>query len=234
MVLRSVKRRLLAGRLPFHHVIWSLSLGHQNCFPIHPLHPLPTSSLSPSWTWENSCFPWCHFSSWFRVESKGLFWESTQTGTSQPPPGPRHRPPPVRSGTNASFTRPLPCGGSGMKACRLPALQPLPCPEVPEFLSGDKGMQGLVWAKVLCWKGGQDLTNFCHIMCEEGEAMAEFRVRGFAWGPPRGSLASGSQSAITLFTSLSLFLYLWKEDNISLIYLYNRNDNTCLHGCHED
>lgn len=104
-----------------------------------------------------------------------------------------------------------------MKACRLPALQPLPCPEVPEFLSGDEGMQGLVWAKVLCWKGGQDLTNFCHIMCEEGEAMAEFRVRGLAWSPPRGSLASGSQSEITLFTSLSLFLYLWKQDNISFI-----------------
>lgn len=45
VVLRSVKKRLLAGRLPFHHVIWSLSLGHQSCIPIHPLHPLPTSSL---------------------------------------------------------------------------------------------------------------------------------------------------------------------------------------------
>lgn len=43
--LRSVKKRLLSSRLPFYHVIWSLSLGRQNCFPIHPLHPLPTSSL---------------------------------------------------------------------------------------------------------------------------------------------------------------------------------------------
>lgn len=76
VVLRSIKGRPLACRLRFLRVNWSLSLGHQSCFPTHPSPP-PANPISKSFLNLGkqllSLVPQ-PFSSWFRIESKGLFW----------------------------------------------------------------------------------------------------------------------------------------------------------------
>lgn len=158
------------------------------------------------------------FSSWFRVESKGLFWESTadrhHTAFSWPqvlatPPQKLHK--------RLLHQAPCPMEAYGLNPAGSLLSQSLPCPEVPELQSGGGCMQGSVLAKVLCWKGGQDPAEpivFCHVMYEVGEALGELRVGGLAWTLSWGSLASGLQWAVTLFTSLSFIFFIYEAEII--------------------
>lgn len=152
MVLRSIKGRLLACSPPLLRVSWSLSLGHQNCFPIQPSLLSANAACSLPRGRENSAAPNA-MAPFFTIQTWDLrtvlgicSWLEPCTASCW---SPAVWPPRLRKlhGTPSSH-RPLSHGDPQVETCRHPAL-PSPCLPQEGLSLGREvgGYKGQFWLK---------------------------------------------------------------------------------------